>query len=92
MKFNDFEAGTQLYLCVKCIVENKDTGVKKVRDISLKTMILSNEALPDYVVDTIPSGFRVCSNIRVNGYNITFDNSQIDVSIIVTHKAKNYKF
>lgn len=92
MEFNKLEAGTQLYLNVKCKIKNKETGACSIREIGLKTFILDTDAISGEVKREIPSGFRVCSNIVVNGYIITFDNSQIDISIIAQHKAKNYKY
>ena len=86
MKFNELEAGTQLYLNVKCKIENKETGAYSIREIGLKTFILDESAISDEVKKEVPSGFRVCSNIVVNGYVITFDNSQIDISMISTIK------
>ena len=92
MKFNELEAGTQLYLNVKCKIENKETGAYSIREIGLKTFILDESAISDEVKKEVPSGFRVCSNIVVNGYVITFDNSQIDISMIAQYRAKNYKY
>ena len=92
MKFNELEAGTQLYLNVKCKIRNKETGVYSIREIGLKTFILDDNAISDEVRSRVPNGFRVCSSIVVNGYVITFDNSQIDISMIAQHKAKNYKY
>ena len=92
MQFGDFEAGTQVYLCIKCFVESQDTGIKQLREITLKTHILGNDAVTDFITKHLPKGYRVCSNIRVDGYLITFDSSNLKASLIVGVGAKTYKF
>lgn len=92
MQFGDFEAGTQVHLCIKCFVESQDTGIKQLREITLKTHILGNDAVTDFITKHLPKGYRVCSNIRVDGYLITFDSSNLKASLIVGVGAKTYKF
>ena len=92
VQFKDFEAGTQVYLCIKCFVESQETGKKQLRDITLKTSILDEDVIDNDVLSQIPTGYRVCADIRVNGYLITFDNDYTSASVIVGLGAKNFKF
>ena len=92
MYFEDIKAGTLIYLCVRCFIKNEETGTKQLRDITLKTHILGSDAVTDFISKRLPKGYRVCSNIRVDGYLITFDSSNLTASLIVGVGAKTFKF
>ncbi len=92
MRFSEFGFGTSVFINVRGLIENKQTGVKTAKGVSLSSFILDEETLSDEVLSEIPSGYRACSNIKVNGYIITFDNKGVDISIIVCSGNKNYKF
>ena len=92
MRFDEFEAGTSIFINVRGIVENKLTGTKTAKGLSLSSFIIDEDTLSEEIRKKVPVGYRVCSNIKVNGYIITFDNKGIDTSVIVCSGNKNYKF
>lgn len=92
-KFEDFEPGTPFYLNVKGNIQNEVTGLTTVREISLKSFILSRDKIPALIAEKIPKEFQICSDIKVDGYLITFDSTNnIETTMVVSEGSNNYKF
>lgn len=92
-KFDEFEAGTAIYLNVRAYFEAEKTKEISVRELSLKSFILDEGKVHEKLKDSLPAGFRLCSDIKVDGYLITFDelkNTYIDMIISVGYN--NYRF
>lgn len=92
-KFDEFEPGTEIYLNVRAYIEDEETKEISVRELSFKSFILEEEKVHEKLKGFLPKGFRLCSNIKVDGYLITFEelkNTHIDM--IVAEGYNNYRY
>lgn len=92
-KFDEFEAGTAIYLNVRAYIKEEETEEVSVRELSLKSFILTEEKVHEKLKGFLPKGFRLCSDIKVDGYLITFEdlkNTHIDM--VVAEGYNNYQY
>lgn len=91
-KFDEFEAGTAIYLNVRAYLE-EETKEISVRELSLKSFILEEAKVHEKLKGVFPEGFRLCSDIKVDGYLITFDElDSTHIDMIVAEGYNNYRF
>lgn len=92
-KFDEFEAGTPIYLNVRAYLENEENNEISVQELSLKSFILDEGKINEKLKGYLPSGFRLCSDIKVDGYLITFDElKSTTIDLIVAEGYNNYRY